>query len=578
MFKQITTIFLLTLLWSSLYAQKSIINQGRSQARKVESEIRRTKRDFNRVGQLFSTDKKQVTSEDNLADTIVWEKKRYIPERGLVNDYAYLFRSVHGAQQKVYFKNTGDLNKIVWDSTTNKFYNRLDKVNAIREGNVVLGWHPYWMKNDFQYYKYNLLSIIAYFSYDINPRTGGYNDADAIADWRTTAMIDSAQNHNVKVLLTVTNYGRQQNDKFLSDRAVWNSLIDSLEVLLRERNGSGIDLNFEQVPNNRRDDYTDFVKKLRTRLGSSRIITVQVPAYNNNNAIDFRAMEPFVNYFIIQGYDYSYVECNNVPAPISPLYSLNTECPCIVNTYDYCIRNGLNPRKAILGLPTYGTEWTLAGNSWNAKATFERYITYNDVMSDYDVNYQPTYDAVSGSSYFFIRQGSQSSRLIWFESKESLDTKFQWALDHDMKGAAIWALGYDGQQPGIWNAIATNFGVEPLQEIRPIGYDNGNVYSIMASFVKHKRAIGIGVVIIVYFFIIGLFVSLFDWRVREIFFQNFTYRAVFAGIIIALSALSIFLLNDGSTYLFPLFVGLIIGALVVYIITTRYISYRDKLP
>ena len=574
----ISFLFLASVLSMPVTAQ-GILNKGRGKVRKLDREIKRTKRDFNKIGKLFSEEKKSVTAEENLADTIIWEKERYIPTRGLVNDYAYLFRSIHGTHQSVKFKNGKSINEIVWDSTTNKFFNRLNKVNAVEPGYQVFGWHPYWMKNEWQGYKYNLLSTIAYFSYDINPEDGSYNDVEAIEDWRTTAMIDSARSHDVNVLLTVTNYGTKQNEMFLSDKTVWNSLIDSIKVLLTERHAQGVDLDFEKIPAKMKKNYTEFVKKLKIELGDSSMITLQVPAYNSNNAIDFIALEPFVDYFIIQGYDYSYVECNNVPAPVSPLYSLNTDCPCIVNTYDYSIRNGLNPQKAILGLPAYGTEWTLAGRSWNARATFERYITYDDIMSEYNVNYQSTFDALSGSSYFLIPlEGTNKSRLVWFESEASLDNKFKWALDHEMKGVAIWALGYDGQQSAIWNTLATNFGTEPLQEITPLEYDNGNIYSIMASFVNHRRAIGIGVVIIVYFFILGLFISLFDWRVREVFFSSFTYRVLFSGILIALCAISIILLSDSSASLFPLFIGLIIGGLIVYLITIRYVSYRDKLP
>lgn len=578
MLKKLILILLLLPPCLSVYAQKNLLNQARSKALKVEREINRSKRDYNKVGSMFSSQKKEVTEEESLSDTIIWEKKRYIPKSGLVNDYAYLFRSIHGDQQKVKFKNTKDLNKIVWDSTANKYYNRLDKINAINENYEVLGWHPYWMKNEFKDYKYNLLSMIAYFSYDVNPLNGGYNDPEVIKDWRSTAMIDSAKNHGVKVLLTVTSYGNEQNKQFFSDKNVWNSLIDSLKVLITARSADGFDLNFEQIPANNRNDYTEFVKKLRSKIGDSFIITLQVPAYNNNNAIDFKGLDPYVNYFIVQGYDYSYVKCNGSPSPVSPLHSINSECPSIVNTYDYCLRNGMNPAKSILGMPSYGTEWTLAGNSWNANARFERYITYDDVMSEYKLSYEPFYDAVSGSTYFLVDRGSNSTSLVWFESQESLESKFQWALDHGMKGAAIWALGYDGRQSGIWNAVATNFGVDPLQEIFPIGYDNGKFYSIMESFQTHRKSIGIGVVIILYFFIIGLFVSLLDWRVREIFFRNLAYRAVFAGVIIFLGVMAVFLISGGSGSLFPLFIGLAIGAMVVYLITTHYISYRNKLP
>ncbi|UII27391.1 glycosyl hydrolase family 18 protein [Fulvivirga maritima] len=576
-------IFLVILNLSSvaLHAQQGLLQGARKKLRQTERETNTAKSDMRRMERFFSSEKKTVTPEENVADTIAWEKERYIPQRGVVNDYAYLFRSLHGKYHQVKFKNTKNLNKIVWDSTDNRFYNRLDKINALNKGDIVFGWHPYWMKDDFKNYNYNLLSIISYYSYDIDPNSGLYNDADAINDWKTTAMIDSAKAHDVKVLLSITNYGAAETNAFLQDEMLWGRMIDSVDMLLNMRGGAGVDIDFEGLTENNKEAFTRFVKQVKSKLGDARMVTVQVPAYNNHGGIDFFALNDVVDLYVVQGYDYSRVDCGGKPGPVSPLLTINSNCPCIVNTFDYCIRNGLKPAKAILGLPAYGTEWTLKGNSWDAKANFDGYITYSDVMARYGQDYETSYDPVSGSSFFIVDQGKQT-KLVWYESSEGLEMKFKWALDHGMKGAAIWSLGYDGNQPGITNAIAKSFGMKPLQRIEPIDVDNGRLYGMVESLVEHKRAIGVGLIIIVYFFVLGLFISLFDWRVREIFFQNFTYRALFAGVIIVLSIVSVSLLvhPEGGlgAYLFPLLIGLVIGAVIVYLVTNRYISYRNKLP
>ena len=391
-------------------------------------------------------------------------------------------------------------------------------------------------------------------------------------------MIDSAHNHNVNVLLTLTNYGSKENRTFLEDRVVWNRLIDSLKVLLDIRDAQGIDIDFEEIPTNQKNNFTDFVRKVRSEIGDTSMVTVQIKPYNNREAIDFVALEEFVDYFILQGFDYSLTGCNGNPGPVSPLLSINSDCACIVNSFDYCLRQGITADKIALGLPAYGTSWTLRGKGTNAKPTFDNYLTYEDIMSGYANKYEPYYDPLTGSTFFNIQNKNNTTQVVWYESEQSLDRKFTWINEHELKGVAIWALGYDGGHPGIWNAIAENFGAPAIQEIQPIGYENGQVYGLVSTIVRNRRAIGFGILILAGFFVIGLFASLLDWRVRDAFFGSFAYRAVFSGVLILLFSVGIVLLFPGLGPNVLLFTGMIIGGLIVYLVTNRYLAYRDKLP
>ncbi len=557
-----------------LVANMDAVGQTKAlqKARQVKSKVKRYQR-------LFSSKDRKVTAEENFSDTIIWEKERYIPTRGTINDYEVLFRSLHGSHHKVLLKNTQGLNRIVYDSLTNAYYNRLDRINSLKDTNEVFGWHPYWMNDAYAGYNYNLLSTISYYAYDIDTETGGYVDVDAIDGWRTTPMIDTAHANGVNVLLTVTNYGEVANREFLTNQSLWQSLIDSLQVLLRERGGNGIDLNFEQVPTNLSAEYVSFIKKLRTDLADAMMLTVQVLPYNNGGAFDFSELNSWVDYFIIQGYDYSEVSCNSRPAPVAPLYAISSRCPCIANTFDYCVRNGMDMSKSILGLPLYGTKTTIRENSYVLDEYSYEYLTYSDILSSYASQYAATYDPVSGSAYFILPRAERGRlEMIWYEDEVSLDRKSQWALDQGMRGIALWALGYDSHHTSVKQVIASNFGIEPLQEITPIGYDNGKLYRLVEHFIKYKKQIGIGTAIILYFFLIGLFLSLHDYRVREVFFSNFTYRIFYAVIILVLLSVSTFLIKGGELNIWPLFLGLSLGALITYLVTKRYIMYRDKLP
>ena len=77
----------------------------------------------------------------------------------------------------------------------------------------VFGWNPYWVGTAYTSYNYSLLSTVAYFSYEVDTASGSYTD---IHFWRTTNLIPLAHSSNVKVVLTVTNFGVTQNTKILN--------------------------------------------------------------------------------------------------------------------------------------------------------------------------------------------------------------------------------------------------------------------------------------------------------------------------------------------------------------------------
>ena len=81
---------------------------------------------------------------------------------------------------------------------------RYSKKHVLDTSYKVFGWHPYWMGNAHKSYNYSLLSYISYFSYEVNPKTGFY---DNIYNWRKTTLVDSAKKYDCKVLLTLTNVG-----------------------------------------------------------------------------------------------------------------------------------------------------------------------------------------------------------------------------------------------------------------------------------------------------------------------------------------------------------------------------------
>lgn len=517
--------------------------------------------------QSGATRKYPIDHAKNPSDTVALQNNAIIPQSGMVQDFKALFRTLHGTQKTVSFSGSKNTESILYDSINNLYYKKVLNSNVLRSGEQVFGWHPYWMKEEYKLYPYGLLSTLVFFAYDINPATGSYEDAEAMAEWRSTAMIDSAQKYQIKVLLSVTSYGADANEKFLQDKEAQKTLGDSLRVLINARKAHGVDLDFADIPNERAQAFVEFVRSLRSKLGDTATMTLHLSSqFLNNKAYDLKQLDALINTFIIQPYDYE-TELKR-SGPIAPLYA-KADKSCVLNLVEYCESKGIGKKQLILSLPLYGTLWQ-KGAADN--------MAYEDIVALYEKNNPAVQDPRSESAYIIISPGD----TLWYESAKSLNLKFLWAEEHDLLGVGLWGLGYDGGRPEVWNAVASNFGIAPVQQIFPIAEDKGPVYSAMELLLKHRKTIGLSLLMVFGFFGLGVLLSLLDWRVREVFFRNYSNRAAIAALLLVLGVSVVYCLSSEEvqfdTVLLPFFIGAASGAGVLYFVTRYYISYREKMP
>ncbi len=511
-----------------------------------------------------------IEQETQVSDTIKLTRYRYISKGGMSKKHQKIFNTVHGEKQTIEFAEARKLNKIIYDTLNNLYYGQLSNSNTLSPGATVVGWHPYWMTEACRYYPFSLLSTIAFFAYDVNEEDGSPYDKDAITNWRSTPLIDSAKKFNVKTLLTITSYGEHRNNVLLENKNTsWTALGDSLCSLLRERGAQGIDIDFTGIIPDRREQYVKFVNSLRTKIGDTCIITLHITAKDlNNGGLDLRSLKykAKVNTFIVQGYDYQ----NNVrkEGALAPLYSKDKDC--IVQVVEKCFKEGLEPKDMILMLPLFGT---ISGKKEYGE------ISYNDIVTLYENNYARTIDPWSESTKIVLGGGDTT---IWYESGENIYRKFHWAAEHDLQGVGLWGLGYEGGLPEVWKAVAENYGVQSVKEIFPVSVENGKIYSFSYKLQQYRKVIGTGLFIITFFFVTGLLLSLLDWRVREIFFRSYLNRALLSSVVMILFIVALYSFSAGTltsdNSLLALVIGLIVGGIVVYLTTRFYMTYRKKMP
>lgn len=261
-----------------------------------------------------------------------------------------------------------------------------------------------------------------------------------------------------RVLLfsNVTNAGFDKEivHALLTDTTVRNQAVQSILAKTTELGATGVQIDFENIPSTDRDAYTAFLRELKAALQpSSRTLSVAVAAKTRDTrtgwggATDYTAVGQIADQIYIMAYDEHWK--GGEPGPIASL-------PWTENVIRYAI--GTMPaKKIILGVPFYGYEWAADGQtgaktnrSFGASQMATRVVEYKA-----DVKWDP----VAGENVATF-QTQDGDRVAWFPDQRSLDAKLTLAYQYNLKGIALWRLGFEPDD--WWNKLG-EFRVHPAK-------------------------------------------------------------------------------------------------------------------
>jgi spore germination protein YaaH len=263
------------------------------------------------------------------------------------------------------------------------------------------------------------------------------------ADWtawtkfRKTHVYDSQ-----KYYLTVTG---DPNDvyKALADPSIADKHISNLLLLTDLHGFDGIDLDYEGLGIENRDNFTAFLRKVAGAFHAhNKLVSVSLEARIANQVpLDWRNVSSLADQVRIMAYDY-HSKQTPFPGPITPIGWLQEILEYATNT--------ISPDKLSIALGNYGYDWTKpekGGTSWNgngvsydySKALSDKYknpITRASLIDDrgYDTGSVPTFT-------YSDEEGKQHS--VWFEDSQSLQAKI--ALINTYKvggGIFFWSVGF----------------------------------------------------------------------------------------------------------------------------------------
>ncbi|MEQ8277670.1 MAG: glycosyl hydrolase family 18 protein [Deltaproteobacteria bacterium] len=332
---------------------------------------------------------------------------------------------------------------------------------------VVYGYYPYWV-DAWEHVRWDLLTHIAYFSVNMN----GDGTLGTTNGWPDTDFVDTAHQHGVKVDVSFTLFSGAEilqlcsNDTFRA-RGIGN-MIDAMEA----GGADGVNVDFESVNDGTRDCFTQYIRELRETLTArghdNAVVSIAGPAVDWTGEFDLLALSEYTDIYFIMGYGYHWTRSSK-PGPIGQLRVTESWRPHVSismqRTLDHYTSLVPADRRAVIvfGVPYYGRDWPVTSSAMHAATTgngsARTYVAARDALA---AGRARQYDGDSENP-FYVYQSGGSWRQAWYDDEESLAAKYQLALEQEIGGIGMWALGYDGAYPELWDVVDAYFTEEPVR-------------------------------------------------------------------------------------------------------------------
>jgi len=271
-------------------------------------------------------------------------------------------------------------------------------------------------------------------------------------------VINEAHINGVKVIMCVTNFETDEIHTILTNSTTKDNFFTNVKSIIQTYSLDGINIDFEYISSSDRgsllngfmEDLTDFI---HAEIAGSEV-SVAGPAVNWGGW-DFVGLAAACDYIFIMGYDFN-GSWSETSGPCAPLTGGSHNVTNTVEVqYGSVTQN--NPEKLILGVPYYGSRWE-TGTS-DPYATVVEYINhprYRDAWPQ-SATYGLIWDDQSQTPWYYYYESSEW-RQVWFDTDTSLGLKYELADAHFLKGVGMWALGYDGTYPELWDELREHYG------------------------------------------------------------------------------------------------------------------------
>lgn len=279
------------------------------------------------------------------------------------------------------------------------------------------------------------LTYLAPFSYQVN-RDGSLK-APLLDNFKAIADQD-----NAVLMLVITNlesgaFSDELGHLIVTDEQVQNKLLDEIISTAHSIGFRDVHFDLEYLPPADREAYNQFLRKAKRRLEAEGLLmsTALAPKVSADQpgpwyqAHDYRAHGEIVDFVVLMTYEWGY--SGGPPMAVSPLDQVR-------RVVEYALTE-MPADKIMLGQNLYGYDWTLPFEPGNEYA--RAVSPQQAILLARDNHVSISYDQTAQAPYFYYYDDQGNQHEVWFEDARSIQAKFDFIKELNLRGISYWKLG-----------------------------------------------------------------------------------------------------------------------------------------
>ena len=143
------------------------------------------------------------------------------------------------------------------------------------------------------------------------------------------------------------------------------------------------------------------------------------------------------------------------------------------------------------------------------------YQMQNNFIENQELGSEVELDPISMSKIYRVAFEDNSIKEIHYDDAFTLSKKYDYAMNNNLQGVGIWALGYDNGNDELWNLIEDYFSTDIAIFNDPITEVNGFPIRFAESLIKQKDVFIAIIVYFVFALVTSFVFVLSDWRIRD---------------------------------------------------------------
>lgn len=278
-----------------------------------------------------------------------------------------------------------------------------------------------------------------------------------ITELQESQVLEAARATNTAPLLVLTNF---TNNEFNSDLAatilrnpeLQETLITNILEVIRAKGYRGINIDFEYVYREDRENYNAFLRRFVARFHPEGLLVSTALAPKDSadqegllyEAHDYEAHGNIVDFVILMTYEWGWA--GGEPWAIAPINEVR-------EVLDYAV-TVIPSEKILMGVPLYGRDWEIP---WQ-EGTFANTISPKEAVhlaARYNVPIQ--YNETYQSPFFTYVDENGQRHEVWFEDARSMQAKYDTVKDYNLRGISYWVLG--NPFPENWAVLGDMFTI-----------------------------------------------------------------------------------------------------------------------